>query len=436
MTILLVGSGAREHAIARAIARSPQHPELVCFGSSSNPGIRKLSRAYTAGTITDTAALVAFGAEHHAELAVIGPEGPLEAGAADALFESGIPCIGPKQALARIETSKSFARELLSTYGISGNPHYRIFLSANGVDEYLTVLGDSYVVKADGLMSGKGVKVSGDHLASHSDALAYARELSEKGMAFLIEEKLEGEEFSLMSFSDGYTLAHMPPVQDHKRASCGDLGPNTGGMGSYSDANHLLPFLSLDDVVAARAMNEKVIQALSHYVGERYVGILYGGFMATRFGVKLVEYNARFGDPEAMNVLSVLDSDIVALFQAMTRGKLSEHLVRFREKATVCKYAVPEGYPDAPVKNQPIDVSRVENADQLYFASVHEQAGALIETGSRAVAAVGIADTIAEAEKIAEKELGNVRGPLVHRNDIGTAELIQKRVDHMHALGW
>lgn len=436
MTILLIGSGAREHAIARAIIRSPQHPELVCFGTSMNPGIRAIARTSVVGDITDPMAAAAFGAEHQAELAVIGPEAPLETGVADALWDADIPCIGPKQSLAEIETSKSFARELLSSYGIPGNPKFRIFLSLDGVEEFLSVLGDSYVIKADGLMGGKGVKVSGDHLHSHDDALAYARELSERRSAFLIEEKLVGEEFSLMSFSDGETLVHMPPVQDHKRAYAGDRGPNTGGMGSYSDANHLLPFLSLDDVLAARAINEKVSEALLNHSGEKYIGILYGGFMATRFGVKLIEYNARFGDPEVMNVLALLDSDIVTIFQAMARGELTEELVHFRQKATVCKYAVPEGYPDAPLKNKAIDVSRVQNVEQLYFGALDEQEDALVETGSRTVAAVGIADTIAEAEKIAEQEIRRVRGPLMHRKDIGTTKLIQKRIDHMHALRW
>ncbi|OGH70327.1 MAG: phosphoribosylamine--glycine ligase [Candidatus Magasanikbacteria bacterium RIFCSPHIGHO2_02_FULL_51_14] len=434
MNILLIGSGAREHAIARAIKKSPQDANLFCFGSNSNPGIQPLSVGYMVGAVTDANAILSFAKENCIDFAIIGPEAPLEAGVADVLWEHGIPCVGPKRALAQIETSKSFARDLLTKHNIPACPKYKYFSGMVGVAEFLAELEDAYVVKADGLMGGKGVKVSGDHLKSHADALAWCKELIDARITFLIEEKLIGQEFSLMSFCDGTHLAHIPPIQDHKRAYVGDTGPNTGGMGSYSDANYLLPFLTPDDVRAAEMINEQTTQALADEFGDEYKGILYGGFMATKDGVRVIEYNARFGDPEAMNALAILESDFVALCQAIIDGNLTQDHARFASKATVCKYAVPLGYPDSPVKNERIDVSQVQDKDRLYFGSVEERNGELYETGSRTVAVVGVADTISEAEKIAEEEIACVKGPLFHREDIGTQRLIRTRVEMMDAL--
>ena len=251
---------------------------------------------------------------------------------------------------------------------------------------------------------------------------------------FVIEEKFTGEEFSLMSFCDGETLKHMPVVQDHKRAYEGDSGPNTGGMGTYSDANHSLPFLSVDELSQAHDINIKTANAVKDKLGEGYKGILYGGFMATANGVKLIEYNARFGDPEAMNVLSLLESDFIEICNGITGGTLDNIDVQFLKKATVCKYAVPEGYPNNPVKGEPIEVSGNSNPDGLFYASVDFKGASLVETGSRTVAILGIADTIVAAEKIAEKDVSAIAGPLFHRTDIGTDEVIQKRIDHMKSL--
>ena len=181
-------------------------------------------------------------------------------------------------------------------------------------------------------------------------------------------------------------------------------------------------------------INEKTAEALQKEVCEGYKGILYGGFMATANGVKLIEYNARFGDPEAMNVLSILKTDIVDIFNSIGRGTLSELSIDFDNKATVCKYAVPEGYPDKPMKGKKIDISSVSNKDSLFFASVDIEGDHLIEAGSRTVAVVGIASSISQAEKIAEEEISKIDGPLFHRGDIGTDDLIRKRVEHMESL--
>ena len=434
-TILIVGSGAREHAIAAALARSPQRPALLCFGSTRNPGIRALCRAYAVGSVTDVAAIAAFAAAHSPTLAVIGPEAPLAAGVADALLAMKIAVVGPTQQLARIESSKSFARELLAKYKIPGNPFYQRFNSLEGVEEMLARYAGRHVIKDDGLAGGKGVKVCGDHLQSLEDSLAFCRELVEQGHPFVIEDKLEGEEFSLLSFCDGATPRHMPAVQDHKRAYEGDLGPNTGGMGTYTDADHGLPFLLQGDVDAAESMNEQVAAALAAECGAPYQGILYGGFMATAEGVRLIEYNARFGDPECLNLLTLLETDFVAVCRAIADRTLDALPVNFASKASVCKYIVPEGYPDAPRSGDAVEIpAELPQGVALFLGAVDEREGQLIATGSRTAAVVATAPTISQAEALCEQVIRKIPGRFFHRTDIGTAELIARRVEHMHSL--
>ena len=432
--ILVIGSGAREHAIVRALDRSHQEKNIFCLASNMNPGIAELCDELLIGNFNDPDFVVNYTNEIGATLAIIGPENPLENGVADALWSVKVKVVGPKKDLAKLETSKAFTRDLLKEYDIPGGPKYRTFDSMNGVVEFLNELGENYVVKYDGLAGGKGVKVSGEHLHSHDEALAYCQELTDKGDEFVIEEKFIGEEFSLMSFCDGDTLKHMPAVQDHKRAYEGDTGPNTGGMGTYSDANHSLPFLTEDDIAEAHQINLQTAKAVKDKFGEGYRGILYGGFMATANGVKLIEYNARFGDPEAMNVLSLLESDFIEICNGIADGSLNKVDVQFSNKATVCKYAVPEGYPDSPVKDEQINISKINNPDGLFYASVDIQNGKLVEAGSRTVAVVGVADSISNAEKIAEKEVSAISGPLFHRSDIGTDMVIQKRINHIRSL--
>ena len=432
--ILVIGSGAREHAIVRALGRSPQDKEIFCLASNMNPGIAELCDEILIGNFNDPDFVVSYAKETDATLAIVGPENPLAAGIADALWDTGVKTVGPKKDLAQLETSKAFARNLLKEYDIPGGPKYQTFDAVGGVTDFLNELGENYVVKYDGLAGGKGVKVAGDHLHSHDEALAYCQELVDSDGEFVIEEKFVGEEFSLMSFCDGDNLKHMPAVQDHKRAYEGDTGPNTGGMGTYSDANHSLPFLTDNDISQALEINIQTAGAIKDKFGVGYKGILYGGFMATARGVKLIEYNARFGDPEAMNVLSLLESDFIDICIGVADGTLNQVDVQFANKATVCKYAVPEGYPDSPVKGEPIDVSKVKNLDGLFYASVDFKGTSLVEAGSRTIAIVGIADTISDAEALAEKEVSSISGPLFHRTDIGTDKIVQKRVDHMNSL--
>ena len=436
MKILLVGNGGREHAIGEAIKRSAHNPELVVFANKNNPGLMKIANEYqVTDDLSNTNDLKKFVDEQKPDFAFVGPDNPIADGVCDFLEEIGIPAVGPKKAVARVESSKSFARDLLVKYNIPGAPKFKNFESMEGVSEFLNELGEeNYVVKADGLMYGKGVKIAGEHLMSIEEALEYAKECLEACGKCVVEEKLMGVEFSLMSFADGKTLIDMPPVQDHKRAFEKDKGPNTGGMGSYSDADHLLPFLTQKDMIQAQEISTKMLEALHKETGEYFKGILYGGFMITKNGVKLIEYNARFGDPEALNVLPILKTDFVDICQAIIDQNLISIKVEFENQATVCKYVVPKGYPDTPQKNAELDFSDFPKNAIMFYSSVNEKDGKIYTSGSRSIGVVGVADTIAEAEEIAEKAVQSIKGNVFHRPDIGTESLLQARVQFLEEL--
>jgi len=435
MNVLLIGNSARAHALAEALTRSPQEVNLFSYLASRNPGVAGLSQKVEIGKYDDLAKVTQFAKDNNIDFAVIGPEAPLAAGVVDALEQVGIKSFGPNKELAQLETSKSFTRELMNKYNIPGNARFKTFTSKQGIKEFMVELDGQFVVKADGLHGGKGVKVVGDHLEGIEDGWEYAKQCIKEDGAVVIEEKFVGEEFSLQCITDGQTVLATPPAQDHKRAYINDQGPNTGGMGSYSDANHLLPFLTPEDVEAALEITKKMVQAIKEETGQFYKGVMYGGFILTKEGVKLIEYNARFGDPEAQNVLPILKTDFGEVCQRVIAGTLQELTLEFANQATVCKYVVPEGYPDNPLKGEKIDVSGVPANVKMYFAAVDQQAdGSLIMSGSRAIAFVGVADTLAEAEKIAQQGVEAVRGKVFYREDIGTKDLIEKRVKHMVEL--
>ncbi|MBC8411217.1 MAG: phosphoribosylamine--glycine ligase [Rhodobacteraceae bacterium] len=427
--ILLVGSGAREVAIAKQIKKSSSPLSLFCVAPTTNPQIKTLTTSYFEQPLNENGVVVEIAKKLSIDLAIIGPEGPLEAGLVDALEKEGVLCVGPRKNVARIETSKAFARNIIDLCDGEKNPERMEFSSLDGVKDFLKNLNEQYVIKYDGLMGGKGVKISGEHLHSIEESLSYAKSIVDGGGTFLIEEKFIGEEFSLMSFCDGTYCAHMPAVQDHKRAFEGDVGPNTGGMGTYSFADHSLPFLSKEDIMAAQKTNERVATELYKKTGEKFRGILYGGFMLTGDGVKVIEYNARFGDPEAMNVLSLLETDFMDICNAIVAGSLADLKIVFANKATVCKYVVPVGYPNNPSKD--FEVICNTKLDGLYLAAVQEKDGIIVATGSRTAAFVGVDPNIVIAEQIAEKGATDIGGNLFHRKDIGTKDLIGRRKKHM-----
>lgn len=435
MNFLVIGSGAREHIIAKKLSESGVN--VFSILTNRNPGLMSLSREFifVSNYLNNLDKIVDFALMKDIRCVVIGPEDPLSLGYSDVFWKKGIPVVGPLKLHAQIETSKGFTRDLLNKNKINVSPKYQRFESMNGVEDFISFLSGNYVVKYDGLMGGKGVKVSGEHLLSVQEGIEYCNELIRKGGSFVIEEKLVGEEFSLMSFCDGKNIAHMPAVQDHKRAYEGDLGPNTGGMGCYTDSNHSLPFVKDSELSEAREINERVEYALREEFGEGYKGILYGGFMITSQGVKLIEYNARFGDPEAMNLLTLLDDDFASICMNIAEGSLGD--VQFKREASVCKYIVPKGYGSNPAKDATLIVndSYDEYAD-LYYAAVNlEDSGIIETTSSRAAAVVSKGKDIAEAESKCEQGLSYISGNNLYvRNDIAKANLIDKRIKNMESI--
>ena len=438
LKILLIGKSGRVDCIADALYRSPREKQIFSLSEVNNPGlIEKSAEDIAIGKTDDIEFVLNYARKVKPDFAVIGPEEPLEVGVVDALIDQlGIPCVGPRKTLARLESSKSFTRHLLEKYSIPGNPAYKEFKNLDGIKEYITELGE-FVVKPDGLTGGKGVKVFGEHLMSIDDGLQYCAEILSDGNSVVIEEKLVGEEFSLQAFCDGKHVVNTIPIQDHKRAYNGDTGPNTGGMGTYSCEDHLLPFLSAEYVKEASEINNAVANALREELKEDYKGIIYGGFMITKNGLRLIEYNARFGDPEVINLLPLLETDFISICEAIINGTLDQVPVSFRKKATVCKYIVPKGYPSNPEKDEYIimdDVPPQSDNLRVFYGAVNQKPGGLQLIGSRAVACVGIGDTLKDAEQLAENAASNIKGPVRHRTDIGTEPLIQKRINHVRAI--
>jgi phosphoribosylamine--glycine ligase len=421
--VLLVGGGGREHAIARAVAADC---ELFGCASNQNPGIAALTSEFRIVDETAPEEILEMAVDVDATLAVIGPESALEVGVADRLDEAGVYTFGPRAAEARIETDKAYQREFMRAEAISGCPDFETFETADAAADYVRQYDADVAVKPRGLTGGKGVRVTGDQV-TQSEAVKYVREAGFD--EWVVEERLVGEEFTIQAFVADGTVESTPAVQDHKRAYDGDEGPNTGGMGSYSAAGRTLPFMTDADYEAAVRILEETVEALP-----AYKGVLYGQFMLTADGPKVVEFNARFGDPEAMNTLPALETPLIEILTA-ARDEDSLPDVTFSGAATVCKYAVPDGYPTNPSAGTRIEVD--ENAAGealLFYASVEARETGLYTTGSRAYAVVGNGAEISEAEQEAETALGSSSESIRVRHDIGTAESIQQRIDHMNRL--
>ncbi len=422
-TVLLVGGGGREHAIARSIA---DDCALYACASNRNPGIRRLADGFESIDETDADAIAAYATDIGANLAVIGPESALAAGVADALDDAGVYAFGPRSAEARLETDKAYQRRFMDEAEIPGCPDFEVFDDIEAACAYIDEYDGDLAVKPAGLTGGKGVKVIGDQV-THEEAKTYLRDSDYDRV--VLEERLVGEEFTIQAFVANGELRTTPAVQDHKRAYEGDEGPNTGGMGSYSDTGLSLPFMIDGDYDAAVGVLEAVVEALPDYKG-----VLYGQFMLTDSGPKVVEFNARFGDPEAMNTLPVLDTPFIDVLTAARDGNSLPEL-SFSGEATVCKYAVPDGYPVDPESGAKIAVDEESVGDALlFYASVDERDDGLYTTTSRSFAVVGRGDSIATAETEAEDALAAAGDRVRIRHDIGTASLIERRIEHMDEL--
>lgn len=441
VNVLLIGSGAREHAMALAIRRS-QRAHLFVVTKHRNPGLVKSATGFKILDDRDAAGIVAWAKAQKVQLAVTGPESALEAGVTDALRAAGVAVASPSQPAARIETSKTFMRELMRKHRLPGQLAFHAFTNQGEALRFLDQNGPVWAVKPVGLTGGKGVQVFGDHFHDLDGAKQYVHSIfagNVGGGAVQFEELARGEEYTVMAFTDGTTVLPMPAVQDHKRLLEGDKGPNTGGMGSYSCPDGLLPFLTQPEYDESVRILQSLVDAL-RAEGTPYVGTVYGQFMLTATGPKVIEVNARFGDPEAMNVLHLLESDYLDLLEAMATGTLRGKAARFRPSATVVKYVVPRGYGDG--KPTPGRVVEVDNhglkrvGGTVYYGSIEQlPSGPLATMASRTIGVLGEGATLEQANAVCDASLRHVSGEaLFVRRDIGSAALVESRVRHMQAV--
>ena len=423
--ILLVGGGGREDAIARKIIASGS--VLYSFMKNRNPSIMRNSREFRIGSETEPAAIVKFAEEMKVDLAFIGPDPVLETSLAEDLMKAGINVASPSRSAARIETSKQFMRNLMTENEIPGNIQYRVFNSLEAVSQYLRGNPDvQFAVKPIGLTGGKGVKVMGIHLADTEQAVSYASSVIRNDGSVLLEERITGEEFSLQAFTDGKNVIPMPIVQDYKMAYEGDTGPNTGGMGSISDSNHLLPFIPSDSGEKALSILQKVVKAMDSS-GNTFRGIMYGQFMNTQQGIKVVEINARFADPESINVLHIFEGDFARVLHGIADGDLL-YRPSFRNSATVLKYIVPVGYGTEPKPSALKINASGEMQNSIYYAAVSGDLKSVDQTSSRSLALVGEGKTLNEAYDQSEAMISSISGNFYVRHDIGSAAMIKRKM--------
>ncbi len=440
LKVLVVGGGAREHAICDAVKRS-KNTELYSVMKNVNPGIVKMSEDFLQEVETNIDAVIKYALDKKIDLAIVGPEAPLQAGLSNELKKQKISVCSPTKEAARIETDKEWMRNILKKHNIPGQIRFETFTSPKKAKKFIEDLNAEIAIKPIGLTGGKGVKVAGDHFNGIHEAMDYVQKVLDEKIGgeskVLIEEKAVGEEFTLQAFSDGNTILPLHSVQDHKRLLPGDEGPNTGGMGAYSCSDGLLPFMEKTDYEQAANILQKIIEALKDEHCP-YIGVIYGQFMLTSDGPKIIEINARFGDPEAMNILTLLKSDFIELCQAMVEGKLDTKKIDIEKKSTVCKYVVPEGYGNQSMVGEKISVDeeQIKNTgSRLFYASVNKENNYVSTTSSRSLAVVGISDDLPKAEKICEQALGYIQGEHIFiRHDIGKDDLINKRIQHMKKI--
>lgn len=412
MNILVIGSGGREHALFWKLSESPQTERI--YAIPGNPGMGEMTDI----AVTDNAAILQFAKEKDIGLVVVGPEVPLMNGLVDDLEAAGIPAFGPRANAAEIEGSKSFAKDLMKKYGIP-TARYEVFAEAEAARAYIRSEGAPIVVKADGLAAGKGVVVAmtEQEALDAVDAIMENNSFGDAGERVVIEEFMEGEEASLLAFTDGTVIRPMISAQDHKRAFDGDKGPNTGGMGTYAPAPVMTPELT------ERAVEEILKPTISamEKEGRAYRGCLYLGLMITADGPKVVEFNARFGDPETQVVLPLLDGDLVQIMHACADGTLADVPIRWKDGAAVCVVLSAGGYPASYEKGN--EIYGIGNAEKLgalvFHAGTAKKNGKIVTNGGRVLGVVGMGKDIASAVQSAYDAVDQIsfKGEY-HRKDI------------------
>ena len=398
MNVLVLGSGGREHAITWSLAKSPLVEEL--FVAPGNGGTAGIARNISGLNAEDGEAVLGFARDHKIDLVVIGPEAPLVAGVADVLRQAGVAVFGPDAQGAQLEGSKSYSKRFMDDNGIP-TARYATFTELEPALAYLDELGVPVVVKADGLAAGKGVVVA-DDMEDAQDAVraCFDGAFGDAGSTVLIEECLQGPECSLLAFVSNGKAHCMATAQDHKRAFDGDRGPNTGGMGVYSP----VPIVTPEEYAAMHKVMEEAAAATARKpFANDYRGVLYGGFMLTQDGPKVLEFNARFGDPETQVILPRLENDLAEVMMAVAEGRPDDIDLHWAEAWAVCVVLASEGYPGAYEKGKVIlgidEAEELEGVTVFHAGTAHNSDGELVTAGGRVLNVVALGDSFEEARE-------------------------------------
>jgi len=422
MRVLVVGGGGREHALVWKLKQSPRVTEIYCA-----PGNAGIARQATCININaeDIPALLAFAREKAIDITLVGPEAPLTVGIVDEFQAAGLKIFGPSRAAAEIEGSKVFAKDIMAKYGIP-TAGYAVFTDPAEAAAYIQKIGVPCVLKADGLAAGKGVIIAND-MQTALDAvrsIMVDRDFGEAGARLVVEECLTGEEVSILAFTDGDAVIPMVSSQDHKRAFDNDEGPNTGGMGAYAPAPVYTP------EVARLAMEEILVPMIRALKAEErtYRGVIYAGLMVTGGKPKVLEFNVRFGDPEAQPVLSLLDTDLVEIMEAVMENRLDQVEIKWKPQTSICVVLASGGYPAAYEKGKIIHgLDEVPGDIMVFHAGTSEKDGRVVTSGGRVLGVTATGPDISAAISRAYEAVGKIKfDGMRYRRDIGRKALDRK----------
>ena len=428
LKILIVGGGGREHALAWKIRQSPRVTRVYCM--PGNPGIAEVAKCVPARSVapdslkasagsSSVSAIAGWAASNEIDLTVVGPEAPLVEGIVDEFERQGLAIFGPTAKAAEIEGSKVFAKDFMRKYGIP-TAAYGVFEDPDRAEAFIRENGAPVVVKADGLAAGKGVTVA----SSVDDAVRATRDIlsgafGQAGHRVVIEEFLEGEEVSVLAFSDGKNVKAMPAAQDHKRALDGDCGPNTGGMGTYSPVPAYTP--EIERCVLDEILRPTVAGMAAE--GRPFKGVLFAGLMLTARGPKVLEFNARFGDPETQSVLRRMETDLVEVLGAVVEGRLDDQPIKWKNQAAACIVLASGGYPGSYQKGKPIDglaEASVLPGVQVFHAGTAFAGGGVVTSGGRVLGVSAVGEDVREAQGRAYEAIGRIKFEgMQFRRDIG-----------------
>ncbi|MGB8984269.1 MAG: phosphoribosylamine--glycine ligase, partial [Anaerolineales bacterium] len=414
MNVLIIGSGGREHAIAWKVKQSPKLTKLYVL--PGNPGAAALAENLTGIPVDDHAAIIEVCKAKRIDLVVVGPEAPLANGLSDALSAAGVRCFGPSQAAAQIEASKAFAKDFMARHAIP-TARYRTFADIQSAIKHVETIDYPIVIKASGLAAGKGVILpeSIEEAKSALESILVKREFGAAGDQVVIEERLSGQEVSLMAFTDGASVRAMIPAQDHKRLLDGDQGPNTGGMGAYAPAS--ICSRALIEAIT-RSILEPAVSGLKKE-GTPFVGVLFAGLILTPGGPRVLEFNCRFGDPETQAVLPLLEADLLEIFDACVDGRLKDMDIRWKAGAAVCVVLASRGYPENPEKGKVARFETLPEGVVCFHAGTKNEDGKVLTAGGRVFGLTAWAGNIESAVRLVYASVDKVSFDGMHyRRDI------------------